>query len=127
MSVHHQPNEYINTNHPTFRATVNIVGVDQKVIIMFIFVEAGTPYLLFYKAVIPTHKRVWAVFPTRFLGKRSGTEVPQGPVWMDFVQSRFVIKRLQKIFSLCGPKKNQQQPVKFLIKIISETHFLLNS
>jgi hypothetical protein len=74
MSVHHQPNEYINTNHPTFRATVNIVGVDQKVIIMFIFVKAGTPYLLFYKAVIPTHfstKRVSkAGIPTQFLGKR---------------------------------------------------------
>jgi hypothetical protein len=30
--------------------TVNIVGVDRKLIIMFIFAKAGTPYLLFYEA-----------------------------------------------------------------------------
>jgi hypothetical protein len=30
--------------------TVNIVGVEQKLIIMFIFSKAGTPYLLFYEA-----------------------------------------------------------------------------
>ena len=30
--------------------TVNIVGVSRKLIIIFIFAKAGTPYLLFYKA-----------------------------------------------------------------------------
>jgi hypothetical protein len=30
--------------------TVNIVGVERKLIIMFIFSKAGTPYLLFYEA-----------------------------------------------------------------------------
>jgi hypothetical protein len=29
--------------------TVNIVGVERNLIIMFIFAKAGTPYLLFYK------------------------------------------------------------------------------
>jgi hypothetical protein len=36
--------------HPGPSGIVNIVGVDQKLIIMFIIEKAGTPYPLFYKA-----------------------------------------------------------------------------
>ena len=58
--------------------TVNIVGIERKLIIMFIFSKAG-PHTCFFtkrvcKAVIPTRfftKRVSkAGIPTRFLGKR---------------------------------------------------------